>query len=404
MSPATLAFALAHRDEDVRALALRRTPDDVDLTAALQQIAGWQIARRKLPSWAACDEILYPVRLSMEQCSSQAAAEYKRQLVSGLPCFQRESPSTFTDLTGGLGVDFSFLAPLFSEATYVERNAELCAIARHNIEALGHDYVLNVCNKEAEEVLCSLPRQSLIYLDPARRDVAGRKVFMTADCQPDVVRLHDALLRMADVVMVKLSPMLDIHDAIRSLPSVRQVHVVEVDGEVKELLLLLAGKELAIAGLAANGPVPIVCARLQGGSLYSRFTFTFEGEEQAGVQYADTVEDYLYEPSPAIMKAGAFRTVAARYGLKKLHPDSHLYTSTCRADDFPGRVMQVLSVAAMREAKSMLAGVTHANVVTRNFPMRPDELKRRLRLKDGGRHFLYATTVASARLLVLCQP
>ena len=246
-----------------------------------------------------------------------------------------------------------------------------------------------------------LPHQTLLFLDPARRDATGRKVFMTADCQPDVASLHDRLVARADIVMVKLSPMLDIHDALRSLPATRWVHVVEVDGEVKELLLVLAGEPQDFCTerrICCTEP-QIVCT-----DTHRRFTFTFGEEAQAQPTYSDTIGTYLYEPSPAVMKAGAFRTLAVRYGLRKLHRDSHLYTSDTLAEDFPGRVLEVLATSTMREAKAMLRETKRANVVCRNFPLRPDELKRRLKIGDGGHEYLYATTVADgAHILVLCQ-
>ena len=483
MTAETQAFVRAHLHDDVRTLALRATPAGVDRTEALRQIAGWQTASHKLPRWAACEDVRYPVRLSMEQCSSQAAAEYKRRVVEELLEGARGvtgniegiesieviesiegieniesiegiesigdgdslTVGSMADLTGGLGVDFSFLAPLFATATYVERNAELCELARHNMPLLlpptGH--TLYIYNKTAEEALEELPRQTLLFLDPARRDEAGRKVFLTADCQPDVASLHDKLVARADIVMLKLSPMLDIRDALRSLPATRWVHVVEVDGEVKELLLVLAAEPQDFCTepqiscteqqdcctepqnfcteprISCTEP-QIVCTeqriscterrisctepRIVCTDTHRRFTFTFGEEAQAQPDYTSTIGTYLYEPSPAVMKAGAFRTLAVRYGLRKLHRDSHLYTSDTLVGDFPGRILEVLATAPMREAKTLLRDTRRANIVCRNFPLRPDELKRRLKIGDGGHEFLYATTAADgAHLLALCR-
>ena len=397
-----------------------------DRIVSCQQDVGRQIARRKMPLWADTPGITYPPRLSMEQCSSQAAAEYKRAVVRSIlqatanhsleASLHSEAiaPATsFTDLTGGLAVDFSFLAPLFRTATYVERNADLCDLARHNLPLLLPHTLYNIVNDEAEHVLPTLPRQTLIFLDPARRDAAGRKVFLTADCQPDVVTLHDTLTGHADNVLIKLSPMLDLHDALRSLPTATQAHILEIGGEVKELLILLQPRDAR----PEISSIPIICAdaskdraaasktSLEGTSEETPevisegckgvpFVFTFEEEANAAVTYTATLDTYLYEPAPRIMKGGAFRTIAARYALKKLHPDTHLYTSDTLHTDFPGRILRVLAVSSLRETQRQMKRVTQANVVCRNFPAKPDALKQRLRLRDGGDTYLYATTLA----------
>lgn len=378
LSAATKAFVCANVDADVRALALHAAPEGVNLHAALQQIVGLQIARRKLPAWAACSEIVYPVRLSMEQCSSQQTAEYKRCLVQRLA---GSSVQRFADLTGGLGIDFSFISPLFGQAIYIERDEALCALARNNFAALGLHNV-QVVNGDAEQMLATLTHQSLVFVDPARRDMVGRKVFLVADCSPDVVALHDALLAKADMVIIKLSPMLDIYDAIQSMPAVREVHVVEADGECKELLLVLRHDD-------GGGSVKIVATDTQ-----KEFVFTREEENSARPTMADALGKYLYEPSPSVMKAGAFRTLSERFDVHKLHRDTHLYTSDRLIDSFPGRILRVCATSSLKRANTLLKDIDRANIVCRNFPQRPDELRRRLRLKSGDPYFVYATTLA----------
>ena len=222
-------YILAHRTDDVRALALRSADAGVDKSFCLRQIEAWQTARTKLPRWAATDGILFPPRLNMEQCSSQLTAEYKARLVERLLPEERGS---LTDLTGGFGVDFSFLAPLFRNAVYVERNSDLCEMAQHNLPLLGAGHARVEC-AQAEDFLDGAGQQDLIFLDPARRDDAGRKVVALSDCSPDVAALSPALLSRSRVVMVKLSPMLDIGQALLSLHAVREVHTVSVDGECR---------------------------------------------------------------------------------------------------------------------------------------------------------------------------
>ena len=252
MNEATRQFALAHADDDVRQLALKGCKDaDVDLTAALQQISGRQAARRKLPSWAAIDDIRYPVHLSMEQCSSEETALYKKRIVASLaplaplvPLAPSPPSRKLVDLTGGFGVDFAFLCQDFDEGVYVERQAELCAIAHHNFKVLGLAHAL-VVNAEAETFLHRMEEHvSLVFIDPARRDTRGARTYGITDCTPDVLPLMDELLQKADYVLLKLSPMLDWRKAVSDVGAehVVQVHIVAMGGECKELLLLLSAK------------------------------------------------------------------------------------------------------------------------------------------------------------------
>lgn len=247
---ATLQFVQLHREDDVNRLAfLGDKNPDVDMPWALAQISGWQTARRKLPSWAACDGLEYPPHLNMEQCSSEPTAIYKASLASRLVGADAAEHGLLVDLTGGFGVDFSWMARAFAHAVYVERNETLCPIAQHNFQQLGLGHVeihvgdgvayLQTMPLVPERTTgCSHPL-TLIYLDPARRDTYGRKVFGMEDCTPDVVELCDTLLLRADIVVIKLSPMLDWHEAVRKLKNISEVHVVSVSNECKELLLVL---------------------------------------------------------------------------------------------------------------------------------------------------------------------
>ena len=229
---ATLAFIRQHASDDVRQLALRRAPEEVDLRQALQQIEGRQLAARKLPAWAATDGLLFPPRLALEQCSSEATAHYKRLIAERI----LTSYSTFADLTAGFGVDFAALAPLFAHAIYVERQEALCKLARHNLPLLGLPRAEVRC-AAAEDLLeeLALSPATLLFLDPARRDAAGRKVALIEDCTPDVCALQGRLRAAARFTLIKLSPMLDLAAALRSMRNVAEAHVVAVDGECKEL-------------------------------------------------------------------------------------------------------------------------------------------------------------------------
>lgn len=382
---ATLAFIKEHCNDDVRGLALQATRyPQVDMRVAVTQIEGRRMAATKLPAWAAVEGIIYPVRLSMEQCSSEATARYKASLVEG---------TRLADLTGGFGIDCSYMAERFSEITYVERNAELCRIAEHNFALLGK--AIRVVNADSEDTLAGLPLQDWIFVDPARRDRGGNKVVSLSDCEPDVCRLESLLLQRASRIMVKCSPMLDISLAMSELKSVNEVHVVAANNECKELLLVL--------GSEARGEVPIHAINLQG-ERTQRFVYTAQEEAGAVCHYTATLGNYLYEPNSALMKAGCYRLPAVRWGLSKLHRNTHLYTSDTLVSDFPGRVFKVERVCGFGKKELKTLDCKKANLAVRNFPEHVDTLKKRLKISDGGSTYLFATTLDDdTRALVVCS-
>lgn len=348
----------------------------------LQQVEGRERTAAKLPSFAAIDDWWYPVRLSCEQCSSELTARYKARIVANGTCL---------DLTAGYGVDTFFLSAGFSHTDYVEQNAELCRIAAHNFSIAGRSSAISVHNTTAEDFLrSSSSRYSLIYLDPARRDAHGGKVFRLEDCTPDVLQLFPALLLHLEPgghILLKLSPMLDITQAVKSLssnpalgPSAWSVHVVAIKNEVKEVLLLSGGNAIITAIDLSD----------------SEQVFTFSREEEQGAQ-SRMVNDltdakWLYEPNAAILKAGAYKLVGERFGLQKLDTNTHLYTSDCLVRDFPGRIWQISQSIRDKSSAKMLNGRT-ANILTRNYPLTPDQLKKQMRLKDGGNDYLIGARV-----------
>ena len=503
----TAEFIQEYREKDTRQLALQsaRFPD-VDMPYALDQIKGWQTARRKLPTWAACDGIVYPPHLSMEQCSSEPTAQYKLNLAMEWSCriesseFRVESSerevesselrvensegevnnfssgqpatlnsqlstlnsqpatlnsqlstlnpqpatlnsqlstlnchaSSMTDLTGGFGVDFSFTSCAFASATYVERNAQLCHMVEHNLPLLGIDNAKVVC-ADAVDYLSTLDMQTMIFLDPARRDQHGAKTVMLADCTPDVVQLLPQLLKKSRFTMLKLSPMLDWHKAVEDLQgTVREVHIVSVGGECKELLLVLSEEiesELKVfcADLEAGGSGE---AGLSGGSsgssssscssFYSEPSFpshpSTHSLSASLFVYAPSSScpapnsklktqnsKFLHEPNASIMKAGCFDELAAAYGVSPVSRNSHLFLSAEPVDGFPGRSFSIERVTTLnkRELRQALAGIEKANIATRNFPLSVAELRKRLKLKDGGDVYIFATTTAEDEHLLL---
>ena len=389
----TIRFIEENARADVRSLALQaKKYPKVDMAIAVVQIAGRQIAEAKVPTWYRTEGLLYPKHLSMEQCSSEATAIYKAGLVEG---------ETFADLTGGFGIDCSFLSRKFKKADYVERQAELCELAKHNFPLLGLD--IDVHNEDGVEYLKRMQPVDCLFLDPARRDGHGGKTVAISDCEPDVSALEELLVEKARKVVVKLSPMLDLSLALKDLKHVCEVHIVSTDNECKELLLILqketASTEVSIHCINSLGA-------LNGYRIYQEYAFTQEQERTSDCPLTHEVEAYLYEPNASIMKAGAYRSLTQVYPVKKLHPSSHLYVSPHFIEDFPGRKFQVEAVSGFgkKELKTFLQGMEKANLTIRNFPSSVAELRKRLKLKEGGDDYLFATTLADeSKVIIKCK-
>ena len=403
MNEATRLFVREHAGDDVRQLALRGSKDaDVDLPLALQQIQGWQTARRKLPSWAAVEGLLYPPHLSMEQCSSEATARYKAAVVEALVNNRQSLVSnrqpfvdhrqTLVDLTGGFGVDFAFLAPLFSERIYVEQQASLFAIASQNFSTLGLTAV--TVNADAADYLKRIDKASLIFLDPARRDSRGGRTYGIADCQPNILEMKDELLAKSDFVMLKLSPMLDWRKAVSDLGQelVEQVHIVSVSNECKELLVVLSGK---------GSDAPCLCCVDDG--QVERFRLSEDSSDSVGYADGDLRGRYLYEPNASLMKAGRFAELAVRYGVKPLARNSHLFVADEANAQFPGRRFRITAVSTLNKhaLRQTVCPLRQANISVRNFPMGVDELRRRLKLREGGSNYVFATTLATGEKILI---
>ena len=393
----TAEFIREYRERDIRQLALQanRFPD-VDMPYALDQIQGWQIARRKLPKWAACDGVIFPPHLSMEQCSSEPTAQYKLNLA--MEWAERVGhASRMTDLTGGFGVDFSFTSCAFAAATYVERNEQLCHIVEHNLPLLGLNNATVVC-ADAVEYLSTVEPQTMLFLDPARRDEHGAKTVMLADCTPDVVQLLPKLLEKSRFTMLKLSPMLDWHKAVDDLQgAVREVHIVLVGGECKELLLVLS--------TVVESELKVYCADLSTASDTSSLFVYTPGSSAPVANSTFNIQHstFLFEPNASIMKAGCFDELAAAYGVSPVSRNSHLFLSDEPIEGFPGRSFVVERVTTMNkgELRKALVGIEKANIATRNFPLTVAELRKRLKIKDGGDVYIFATTTAEGEHLLL---
>ena len=432
MNQATQDFIRQHQDDDVRQLAfLGSKYPEVDMPFALDQIRGRKMARVKLPRWASLEGIIYPPHISMEQCSSESTALYKAELAArllGLPAsssgteMKAENEIEFVDLTGGFGVDFSYIAArLGVKSMYVERQAHLCEAAKENFGRLGLKNAI-VKNGDGIEILHSFqpkkkdaasaddslgitydqPRSLLktnlglkiIFVDPARRDDAGNKVVSLKDCTPDVTVLQEEMLLKADYVIIKLSPMLDWHRAISELSHVREVHIISVNNECKELLLVLSARNMGenLRIYCINDAQSFVCDEMD--------------MESSQVKIApSTLEEmqYLYEPNASLMKTGCFGVLSERYDARMLSKNSHLFVSQAPIEAFPGRSFRIIAVSSFnkKELKRHLSGITKANIATRNFPLSVAELRKRLKLKDGGETYIFATTLSDESHVLL---
>lgn len=439
MNQATQDFIRQYQDDDVRQLAfLGSKYPEVDMPFALDQIRGRKMARIKLPRWASLEGIIYPPHISMEQCSSESTALYKAELAArllGLPAsssgteMKAENEIEFVDLTGGFGVDFSYIAArLGVKSMYVERQAHLCDAAKENFGRLGLKNAI-VKNGDGIEVLHSFhPKKKdvasaddslgitydqppsllktnlglkIIFIDPARRDDAGNKVVSLKDCTPDVTVLQEEMLSKADYVIIKLSPMLDWHRAISELSHVREVHIISVNNECKELLLVLSARNMGeMEASSADGEVKHA-GNLRIYCINDAQSFVCDelDMESSQVKIApSTLEEmlYLYEPNASLMKAGCFGVLSGRYDARMLSKNSHLFVSREPIAAFPGRSFRIIAVSSFnkKELKRHLSGITKANIATRNFPLSVAELRKRLKLKDGGETYIFATTLS----------
>lgn len=343
----------------------------------LQQVEGRERTADKLPTFATIPDWWYPVRLSCEQCSSELTAKYKASLING---------EKMVDLTAGYGVDTFFLSRQFTHTDYVEQNAELCRIAAHNFA----NRPITIHNTTAENFLASAGQYDLIFADPARRDSHGGKVFRLSDCTPNIVELLPELLKHGKQLLLKLSPMLDITQAIKELSAVNwDIHIVAVKNEVKEVLLLSGGNGTITAIDLTEPEKDFVFTREQE-SLSAKRSFSETVFQCNGLSGAAGL--YLYEPSAAILKAGAYKLIAQRFGLQKLDINTHLYASDKLIEEFPGRVWQIKS-NDFKQFQTTSNNLKHANILCRNYPLTPEQLKKKLHLRDGGTAFVIGCRV-----------
>lgn len=388
-TPELFQFIEQHSDEDpARLLLSAKKYPQLDIPFCVEQITARRQVRDKLPTWYANPRLLFPSKLSAEQCSSEAAARYKQRLMAGA--------KSGCDLTGGLGIDSLHLAQGCDKFYYFERFPLYCEVARHNFAELGYSQI-EVIEGDSTQLFEELPPLDFIYVDPARRSEANKRLFELTECEPDVVGLYYKLLQKARRLIVKLSPMADIRRTLELLPDTIEVHVVSVRNECKELLLVVEQRH---GGETIDPPIYCVNFATKG---EEHFTFTMTEESEATCVYVTKPGRYLYEPNVSLLKAGAFRIPVTRYRLKKLHKHSHLYTSDEYIPNFPGRsfVVESLEPFSRRWLQDAAKTIKQCNLATRNFPLTVAELRKRAKLADGGDCYLFATTMADDEKVIL---
>ncbi|WP_028122811.1 class I SAM-dependent methyltransferase [Epilithonimonas tenax] len=375
-------FINQNLDKDINTLLLRKSPfPAVTVQEIVQQIKGRKVAQRKFP-FLLKDHIVFPPNLNLEQASSQSTADYKAEALMG---------KSFLDLTSGFGVDAYFLSQNFEEVTLVEQNPELIKIVEHNWGILNRK--AKFINQNLETFLENLPENQtdrftkfdVVYLDPARRDQHNKKKFLLEDLSPNLLEIEGKLHSISDMIIVKLSPLIDICYLVSELRHMNEIKIIAVRNEVKELVLMMENK----GKREKSKDTTITCVNLESGE--PEFSFDINEEKNATSEFSETLK-FLYIPNNSILKAGAFNRIAEKYGLKKLHPNTHFYTSENKIENFPGRILQVEKIDGKDLKKN-----DQFNIISKNYPLKPDEIKKKYKLKDGGNHYLILTQSISGK-------
>lgn len=378
-------FIKTHINADITSLLLKGINfDGVDSKLIIEQIESKKRSEKKLPTWYNSENIYYPNKLNIEQTSSEITAKYKANLVSG---------QSLIDLTGGFGIDAYYFSKQIKNVTHCEINTELSEIVKHNYNALKISNI-QCLNENGIEALKSIDQPfDWIYVDPSRRDNTKQKVFLLTDCAPNIKTFQGLFLKYGQNVMIKTSPLLDISATLIVLKHVKEIHVVSVNNEVKELLWVL---ERFFEGKVQVKTVNIKKDKIQ------KFNFTHEEESIAEVDYNIPLT-FLYEPNAAILKSGAFNSISNILGIPKLHKHSHLYTSTYLID-FPGRHFKIEKLLPFNKKLFTKEKITKANVTIRNFPISVHDIRKKLNIKDGGSVYLFFTTnLYDEKIIIICS-
>ena len=368
----------ANLETDLQSLLLKKSPfSEVSMQEMVQQIKGKKVAHRKFP-FLLKENIVFPPNLNLEQASSQSTAEFKADNLNG---------KKFLDLTCGFGIDAYFLSQNFGEITLVEKNPELLDLVKHNWEILNKKATF--VNENLEHFLAKNSESfDVIYLDPARRDSEKNKKFLLEDLSPNLLEIQDQLLEISSQIIIKLSPLIDISYLISVLKNVAKIQIIAVRNEVKELIVFL---EKARKG----DDVEISCINLESDD--AEFAFQFK-EEKTAVSAFSEPQQFLYIPNNAVLKSGAFNLVSQFFNGKKLHPNTHFYTSDKRIERFPGRILEI----NMIDSKHIRKGEKY-NIISKNYPLSPDEIKKKYKILDGGNCYLIFTQTQNRKIILKSQ-
>lgn len=383
LQPEIQDFINKNLNEDSTKLALKKNPfPKVNYSVLINQIIAQKKAKEKLPTWFLLENIIYPEKISIEQTSSETTAKYKASLVSG---------EKLIDCTGGFGIDDYYFSKHFKSVIHCELNPDLSQIVKHNFEVLKATNI-DCFHGDSTEILEQLnERFDCIYIDPSRRNDAKGKVFMLADCLPNVVDLQDFYFQFTNTILIKTAPILDLHAGLLELKNVAQIHIVAVDNEVKELLWKIEKN--------FNESPEIIAINLEK----EKQTITkIESTKSYFASYS-LPKKYLYEPNASLMKSGGFEAVSELFAIGKLHQHSHLYTSD-ELIDFPGRKFQIdVIIPFQKKEISQFIQGKKMNVSTRNFPIKPEEIKKKYKILDGGIIFAFFTTnLNNEKIVLLC--
>ncbi|MBS1573358.1 MAG: RsmD family RNA methyltransferase [Bacteroidetes bacterium] len=358
---------------DLHQLLLRKSPfPNVSMLEIVQQVHGKKVAEKKF-QFLLCDTIIFPPNLNLEQASSESTGKYKASQIKG---------KSFVDITCGFGIDAYWISKNFSNIFLVEKNTELLEIVQHNWSVLGRD--AHFINKDLHLFINeNNNKYDVLYLDPARRNEHQKKVFLLEDLSPNLIEIQGKLLKIADRILVKLSPLIDIHYLAQTIENISEIHIVAVKNEVKELLVFISKSVERIQIKAIN---------LE--SSEPEISFFLDEISLAKAQFSEP-QKYLYLPNNALLKTGAFNWISQKYSLEKLHPNTHLYTSNEKIENFPGRVL----TAKIINPKSLKKGEQY-NIISKNYPLKPEEIKKKYQLKDGGEEYIIFTQSQKGKVVL----
>lgn len=374
LNPKIQNYISANLTSDLHSLLLKKSPfPEVSMQEIVQQIKGKQVAQKKFP-FLLQDGIIFPPQLNLEQSSSEKTALYKSEILKG---------NKFIDLTSGFGIDAYYLSKNFDEITLIEQNKELLDIVKHNWIVLGKK--ASFINLKLEDFLTENKENfDVIYLDPARRDQNKNKVFLVEDLSPNVLEIQDQLLSISEEVIIKLSPLIDLKYLISVLKNISKIEIIAVKNDVKEIVVFLSSNY--------SGDIICNCVNLESDE--KDFSFEINAEKHSEAEYSEP-QKFIYIPNNTILKAGIFNLISEQFKLKKLHPNTHLYTSDIKIEDFPGRILEMEMIDSKQIKKK-----EQFNLISKNYPLKPEEIKKKYQLKDGGNQYLIFTQSKKGKIIL----